>query len=206
MSAKDSKLYYGPTHTNLNVIVALDIRVGGNDPYNSDLLEVCAMPLNHSYRPHADFAPFYLRIKPTFPVDLKIAKLGGLRFEEEYLASPTDGINAAELFGIWWKNFRPNPEKKIEILTWDWSSKRKWIEAWLDGEYMEYISSNYRDLEPLLNFINDREDYHGGMAKYPVQKFTALMHYSGIEILDRNSLMSNCKAMSDAYRYLLHQR
>lgn len=203
---KDAKLNYGPMHLNLDVIVAIDIRVGGHDPYNSDLLEVCAMPLNHSYRPHPVFIPFHLRIRPTFPVDLKTAHLGSTVFAEEYLSSPSDGIHSAELFGHWWRGFRARPDKKMQILCWDWPAKQKWVETWLGGDYEDFISTKYRDLLTVTQFVNDRDDYQEGTVQYPVQEFANILGYSGIELLSRNSLMSNCKAMSDLYRHFLHQR
>lgn len=203
---KDAKLNHGPMHTNLNVIVAVDIRVGGNDPFNSDLLEVCFMPLNHSYRPHPEFGPFNLCIHPSFRVDLKIANLSKPRFETEFLGATQDGINAAELFGHWWTSIRARPDKKMQFLCWDWASKKPWLENWLDGLYLEIVDPVARDVMTLMEFLNDRNDYHGELPPFPIQTFSAMLNYSGTELLQRNSLMSNCKALSDVYRWFLHQR
>src|ERR1700744_364552 len=139
MPAKDSKLRFGPMHTNGNVIVAFDIRVGGTDPFNSDLLEVCFMPLNHSYRPHPEFGPFNLCLRPSYPVDKKIAHLSLSRLETEFISSPTDAISGAELFGHWWRGIRPGPENKMQFLCWDWASKKPWLESWLEGDYLEWV-------------------------------------------------------------------
>lgn len=206
MPIKDSKLRYGPTHTNLNMICALDIRVGGLDPLTSDLLEVCIMPLNHSYRPHQEFPPFNICIRPSFLVDLKIASLNKDRFQEQFVESINDVVKVEELLNYWWGNIRVKPDKRIIPLVWDWPEKKKWLQHWLGETYSEIFHESYRDALPLLNFINDREDYRGEEPPYKFPTFDQLIVRSGMTLLQRNSLMANCKALSDCYRYLLHQR
>lgn len=206
MPLQDAKLNYGPIHTNNNMICAVDIRVGGLDPTLSDLLEICVMPMNHSYRPHAEFAPFNLSIKPSFLVDLKVAKISKPVLEEQFLYSAIDAIKAAELFEHWWTQIRVRPNKQIICLTWDWPTKKPWLKYWLDTAFEELFTESYRDLLPMLNFINDREDFFGNDIPYKVPSFSQLVFRSGLTLLSRNSLLANCKAMSDCYRYLLHQR
>lgn len=206
MSAKDSKLHYGPHHLNLNVMVAIDIRVGGTDPLTSDLLEICAMPLNHSYRPHPSFPPFHLPIKPSFQVDLKVANLGKARFMEEYANSAHEAIKVAELFATWWRAIRVKPDKQIVPVIWDWPRIKPWLEFWLDGAYLEIFAETHRDIMSVMHFINDRDDYRGDPIRYVVQTFSGMVSRSNCELLERNSLMANCKALSDVYRFMLHER
>jgi hypothetical protein len=206
MSAKDSKLRYGPHHTNLNMIVAIDIRVGGEDVLCSDLLEVCAMPLNHSYKPHPEFPPFNLPIKPSYPVDLKIAGLSRERFADEFLSSAHDAIKVGELFCTWWKAIRPKPDKKIIPFVWDWHRVQPWLDFWLGGEYLEIFHETHRELMSVMHFLNDREDYYGNDIFYKMQTFGNVVTNSGTELLMRNNLMANCKALSDCYRSMLHKR
>lgn len=206
MSAKDSKLWYGPHHLNLNVLVVIDIRVGGTDPLQSDLLEICAMPLNHSYRPHQDFPPFHLPIKPSFQVDLKVANLGRARFNEEFANSAHEAIKVAELFIAWWRGIRAKPDKKIVPVVWDWPRIKPWLEFWLDGSYFEIFAETHRDIMSVMHFINDRADYRGEEVRYASQSFGGMVSRSGFELMERNSLMANCKAISDCYRHMLHNR
>jgi hypothetical protein len=206
MPMKDSKLNYGPMHLNNNILVAIDIRVGATQPLMGDLLEVCFMPLNHSYRPHPEFTPFNLTMKPNFPVDLKVAGLNKPRFDEQYVVGGLDSIKVAELALDWWRRIRAKPDKRLVPVVWDWPSKKPWLEYWLDGEYLEIFADTHRDIMSVMHFLNDRDDYHGTDIRYKVGGFTNLVKGSGLDLIDRNSLMSNCKAISDVYRYMLHQR
>jgi hypothetical protein len=206
MSAKDSKLRWGPHHLNLNVICAVDVRVGGESPETSDLLEVCFMPLNHSYRPHQEFAPFNICIKPSYPVDLKTARLSKDRFQEQFLTSAFEAVKAVELLEHWWSAIRARPNNQLVCMAWDWTRVQPWLRYWLDPIYSEIISESHRDLVSLLNFINDREDYYGEEPPYKAPTLQQLITRSNVQLIDRNSLLANCKAMSDCYRYLLHNR
>lgn len=203
---KDAKLRYGPMHTNLDMIVAIDIRVGTDNHEMGDLLEICAMPLNHSYKPHQEFPPFHLPIKPSFQVDLKIANLSKPKFMEEFAHSAHDAIKVRELFETWWGAIRAKPDKKIIPLVYDWPKKLPWISYWLGGSFEEIFSDTHRDIMSVMHFLNDRDDYRGDAVRYKVYGFSAMVNYSGQELLERNSLMANCKALSDVYRFMLHNR
>ncbi len=203
MGKQDAKLRWGPNHLNSDMIVALDIRVGGEQPYNSDLLEVCFMPLNHSYKPHPEFAPFNIRIRPDFDVDNKIAGIDKQTLKTEHVM-PADQV--CNLLEAWWSAIRAKPSNKMCILCWDWPTKKPWIEHWLTGSYSELIAESYRDSLPLLNFVNDRSDYRGEEVTYKQPTFSQLVTRSGYKLIARNSLMANCLALSESYRFILHQR
>jgi hypothetical protein len=201
---KDSKLAWGPEHLNHNVIVAFDIRRGGTDMFSSDLLEVCFMPLNHSYRPHAEFLPFNMRMKPSFPVDLKHARLSRPALEEFLTALPSDQV--ADLLEHWWKQIREKPEKRAVLLGHDMIYKIPWVQHWLGTLYPEIFHETYRDVTSLMHFLNDRDDYRGDPVRYKQANWRDFCKSSNAPLLDRNSLLLNCKSLSDGYRWMLDQR
>lgn len=204
MPRKDSKLRWGPEHLNHNVIVAFDIRCGGSDPLLADLLEVCFMPLNHSYRPHPEFLPFNMRMKPSFPVDLKRARMSRPVLDEYLTAIASDQV--ADLLERWWAGIREKPDKKAVLLGHDVIHKLPWISHWLGGLYLEIFHETYRDVTSLMHFLNDRADYRGDPVRYKQASWSDFCKSSNAELIDRNSLMANCKSLSDGYRWLLDQR
>lgn len=207
MPLQDAKLRWGPMHANSNVICAIDIRTGGIDPLESDLLEVCFLPLNHSYKPHDEFTLFNLRIRPSFPVNLKYARLNREVFKTDFLESPHDGIKSAELFEYWTERLELKQHKKILPLCWNWAEVKPWLKHWLGLTYDAFIHpESVRDLSTLLNFINDREDYYGNDIPYKQPTFDQLVKRSEVKLFDRNSLTANCLAMSECYRVILHNR
>jgi hypothetical protein len=201
---KDSKLGWGPEHLNHNVIVAFDIRCGGTDPYSSDLLEVCFMPLNHSYRPHPEFLPFNMRMRPSFPVDLKVARLNRPTLDEYYESLTSETV--VDLLEHWWRQIREKPDKKAVLLGHNVIYKIRWLEYWLGGSYLEIFHETYRDVTSLMHFLNDRADYRGEPVRYKQANWRDFCKSSQAQLIDNNSLMANCKSLSDGYRYLLDQR
>jgi hypothetical protein len=199
----DAKLNWGPIHTNSNVICAVDVRVGGEDATNSDLLEVCFLPLNHSYRPHENFVLFNPKIRPSWKVDKKLARLSNDALEE-YKQSSFDSVTARTAFEQWCEHsLKLKHNKKVLPLVWDWTSKKPFIEMWLQSSFGDLIHDSVRDMLPVLNFMNDRADFWGDEIIYKHPTFEQLVKRSEVELIDRNSLGANCKALSDVYRYLL---
>lgn len=202
MPNMDDKLFFGPQHVNSNVICAIDIRVGGKDPLTSDLLEICLIPVNHSYKKHAHFIPFNLRAKPGFPVGRE-AKLNAQEVEE-WQQLPFDSVDTGDLFIDWVERLDLPRHKQIIPLCWSWHPMIPWLTHWL-GEYnFKYIfSSEYRDIQSVVNYINDKDDYCGRSIKYKIHKFRQAIKDAKVELFDKNSLMSNCMAVIDLYSVLL---
>lgn len=208
MPLKDAKLNFGPTHVNNNVICVFDIRTGGPDPTKHDLMEISILPLNHSYKPHAKFPLFQIHIKPTYPVDLKYARVSKPEFEENYQKCPHDTIGSAELFCHWVEKLELHNHKKIFPMAWDWINMKPWIKEWLGPETFDLYIDNevYRDPMSILNFINDRSDYWNEPIQYVHPTFDQLCVRSNVERFDKNSLSANCLAVSQCYRKMLHNR
>lgn len=206
MPLVDAKLNWGPIHANSNVLCVIDIRTGGTDPRESDLLEVCFLPLNHSYKPHPEFPMFNIRMRPSYPVDLKQARLSKDKLVD-FKESPLDSIKGGEVFEAWTERLALKEHKKIIPVAWNWIEIQPWIKFWLgDLTYEHYIHESHRDLLVLLNFINDREDYFGSEPPYKHPTFGQLLGRSGVKLFDRNSLPANCVALSECYRHILQNR
>lgn len=194
-----SSLRYGPVHANSNVICAVDIRVGGLEPDRCDLLEIAILPINHSYKVHPEFRLFHTRIRPSWPVDLKVAKLSKDKLKE-YQQSSFDSIGAFGIFEHWCRDVLQLKEhKKIMPLVWDWAKIKPYLMAWAGPtNFEDHFSEVVRDLLPVMSFVNDRTDFFGDTIQYPIPKFTQLCTRNHIEIIERNSTVANVKGLVDA--------
>lgn len=205
MPANDTKLRWGPIHVNSNIICAIDIRIGGENPIGSDLLEVVCIPLNHSYKMHREFKMFQVKIRPSWRVDRKLARLNEHIFRE-YEQSPHDAIGSFSLFEYWVKETLELKEnKKLIPLVWDWGSVKPWIEMWCGGSetFNYYFHESVRDMLPVLNFINDRCDFWGEDVKFKHPTMYQLLERNEVSLIDKNSCPANCKALIDAHYQML---
>lgn len=199
-------MYYGPIHTNSNVIAAIDIRVGGESPEMSDLLEICMLPLNHSYKPSSKFAVFTMKFRPSHLIDPKVSGIKSKEDLEVFSSSSYDPIDAQDILNHWIAKLELSKNKKILPLSWNWIDKKPWIKHWLGSEYEMYFDESYRDPLAIINFINDRNDYHGDEIQFKHPTFGQFLNRQGIKLFESNSLIANCVAMSEGYRNLLHNR
>lgn len=199
------KLLHGPEHVNNNLICAIDIRVGGTDPMTSDLLEICVLPLNHSFKVSVDFGLFHTKIQPAWPVDRKVSGLGKEALVEH--TSAPDSVLALEMFERWFFELNLPKHKKIMPLVWDWSHVFPYLKIWMPGSnFGDFIHESVRECLPLLNYVNDRQSLMGQEVTFKHPTFGQLCARSGVEHIERNSVLSNCKALSDAYRHILGLR
>lgn len=146
---------------------------------------------------------FHARIRPSWPVDTKYAKLSKPALEE-YKKSPFDGIGAFNLFEHWIASLGLKTHKKIMPLVWDWASIKPYLQMWAGQSNFEYYFSDVvRDLLPVMAFINDRTDFWGEPIKYPHYRLSQLAVRENIEQIERNSVLSDVKALVDTNVQLL---
>jgi hypothetical protein len=197
-------LSWGPVHANNNVICAIDIRVGGDDPLRSDLLEVCFLPVNHSYKIHPHFLMFSAKIRPAWPVDGKIARLNQEALAT-FVTSSQDGVTARSMFERWCEQtLQLKKHKKVLPLVWNWARMVPYLQLWLGSSYEDLIyHESVRDLLAVLNFINDRNDFWGEEVPFKHPRFGEIVNRNDVELIERNSLSANCDAMIKAYNQLL---
>lgn len=198
-----SQLFWGPTHTNCNVICAIDIRVGGDDPVSSDLLEIAVLPVNHSYKLHPVLKMFQVKIRPAWKVDRKVAKLSSTNIGD-FLTSSFDSVGAFALFERWVRDMEMKSGKKLIPLVWDWGHVKPRLQNWM-GElsFDHYFLNAPRDCVSVLNFMNDRSHLWGEDQEFKHPTFAQFLTHTGTELIDTNSVTSNAKALIDAYRKVL---
>lgn len=200
MSFKESKCRWGPEHVNSNVICAVDIRVGGTDPSTCDLLEICFIPVNHSYKMHTEFNLFNVRIRPCWPVDGRVAKLN-IEARSEFEKSSNDAHGAYTMFEYWCETtLELKNQKKILPLCYDWSYIKPFLKYWMgDDGLAHYIGDSIRDVQSMMNFANDRHAFWGDEVPYPIIRESQLYSRSNIPLIEKNSLLANCKGLIDVY-------
>lgn len=206
MPLKDSKLHWSPEHCNSNVLCAIDIRVGGTDPSCSDLLEVAFVPLNHSFKMHTQLNLFSLKMRPSWPVDNRVAHLNAETLEE-YKKSSVDGQGGYALFEHWCQTtLELKTNKKIMPVCYDWSYMKPFLKAWMGEEGFEYhVSESIRDVQCMMNFVNDRHSFWGDDVPYPIIKRSQLFRRNGVGLVERNSLLAVCKGVIDIYGLTLRK-
>lgn len=203
MSNRGQKINFGPVHNNANLTCAIDIRVGGSDPNCSDLLEVAFLPLDAKYKLHTEFKPFQLKMRPSWPVDKKVAKLNATNIKD-YETSPFDQIGGQGLFTRWADSLELRTRKKIIPLVWDWAKVQPYLKMWLgDLTFEHYIFKNSRDLMTVINFINDRGDYWGDEIPFKILKRTNMFTRLNVQLIDENSVVANALAMIESYNLML---
>ena len=200
----NGKFKWGPTHTNNNVICAIDIRVGGERPQNSDVLEVAFLPLNHSFKLSPEMKMFQVKIRPSWKVDSKVAGLNAVTIKD-YTSSPFDGISSFALFERWVETtLELKPGKKIMPLVWDWARLKPYLQNWMGDETFDhYIHESVRDGMTVLNFLNDRWDVWGESPEFKQPTFSQFCTRSGVELIEKSSMSANAMALIEVYRQQL---
>lgn len=202
-TGKAGDLRWGPGHCNKNVLCAIDIRVGGTDPGMSDLLELAILPVSHSYGVHQEFKLFHLKMRPSWPVDGKVAGINkeGL---QEFMDQPFDTIGGFSMFEAWVERLGLRRGKGLMPLCWDWAFVKPFLKMWMGEEnFNHYINPNVRDLQTVLNVVNDRYFFWHEPVPIVHPKRQTLYHRLGVELIDKNSCVAQCKGMVDAYKTLL---
>lgn len=195
---------WGPAHLNANILCAVDIRVGGDDPFTSDLLEICVLPISCTYKVSPHFTLFNVKMRPNWPIDQRLAGLSDPDVKD-YKQSGVQSEAARGMFERWFTHtLQPMKHKKIMPLVWDWAAQKPWLKLWLGSSFDEIFHENVRDCMTLLNFINDRYDKWGDKdVPFKQPTFTQLLTRQEITLIERNSVLANCKALQEAYYNLL---
>lgn len=198
MPAQDAKLNWGPMHVNSNLIAAIEIRTDGRN-----ILEFCAVPVNHSYERHKKLPPFHIKMRPSWAVDLKVAKLSKEVYKAEYATAILDQVDGRTQFERWCEDIiKLKANKKIMPLTFHWSNKQPVIAEWLGESFKDLVHPQVRDLASLQPFVQDRADFWGGEADIKSTEINAAFNFLHVE-LDRNDIPMRALAIIEAYQKLL---
>lgn len=143
-------------------------------------------------------------MKPDFPNDeTELTKA----HQEKYTSAVYDSAAGFQMFEVWVESvLQLKRHKKIQPLVWNWAIVRPLLRRWM-GElsFDHYIQDTPRDLNTLLNYVNDRHDIWGETVPYVHPTPGQLFNRSGVKLIDKN-LTSVCKGYADVYKLLLTQR
>lgn len=197
---RENKLRWGPDHVNSNVMCAIDIRRGGEDADNSDLLEVCFLPVGPSYKLSSEFKLCQIKMRPSWRVDTKVARVSKEHLDE-FTKSPFDAVTGFSIFERWFATLDLREHKKIIPLVWDWARIRPFLVNWMGPiNFAHHIDENVREARSVLNFINDRADISGQKIEFVAPKFSQFLSKNRVELIDTNSVPANCDALIKAWR------
>lgn len=196
---------YCMKHLNFNALCSVWIETSGNDPRIHSIVQVCVMLLDNFIRPSQAILPFYFDINPggVENVDYKSATLGKERLLKACI-SGIPAIQAADYFDDWFKRLDLPRNKKIVALTHNWPLKRQYFEQWLGfHNFRGCFSEEYRDLQPIASYCNDRLNLKAEPAAFPKvtdQYIGNMVHIESGSSLD---IIEKCANLSSVYRNMM---
>lgn len=200
------------TDTNLlnlngDVLCAVDILMTGPDPRKDQIYEICVLPLNSHFKPHAGIVPFHILFQPDInKIDLdKLPKSLTKSDIYEAVHKGTHPYIIADRFEEWYAKIHLRERKRICVLSYDWILKSQFIINWLGIlHYNQFFSYAYRDLLTTALYINDKCDYHSEVIRYPKYDLQYLFSQSGVEgAVGKYDTMMNCISIAECYKRML---
>lgn len=155
---------------NHHLMCAVDIETTGTRPGWHEIIQIAFLPLNNKLEPHQDKQVFECLIKPRYPEriadDLPYGMAGNVKKAQ---LSGFDRDVALDIFDLWYTNLKLPERKRIIPLAFCYQFDIAFLQEWMGHEnYAARIDSRTRDLQTVVQFLNDRADWHG--QEYPFQK------------------------------------
>src|SRR5262245_48167435 len=157
-------------HLNSNLLCALRISKSGPRPRYHDLIEICVIPVNSTWRPMTTIMPFYQMIQPKRKENIEDASLATVNREELYhiCEHGIDAYAALDLFDMWFENLMLKTRKKISLLVSNWGEDREFVLDWVQPEgYAQYFDHRIRDVSVAALYANDKADSRAEPVPYP---------------------------------------
>jgi hypothetical protein len=195
--------FLNATIFNYHRLAAIDIIT---IPKTKEILEICIYPLNAKYERAKSIIPFNVTMKPRLHPSL-VRLVGTGISRAKYESAFNSGLmpsKAAELFISWYEKKVVKVEnKKILPVTYDWASKKPFLQEWLGPKNFDhYFHFQIRDILPLTLFCNDWADKNVEQVPFPKVDFAYICSQSKVEH-NRNDTLINCAAITKVYNIIL---
>ena len=125
-------------HVNNNIICAVDCKITGKRPFYHDLVEIAIIPLDHSMSADRKRLPFHAVMRPprpeniTFKPDNKVTpRIMSKVMFADLIPVALDSWTLAQAFENWFAGLGLKPEKRIQVLSYNWAEIRPYVQDWL---------------------------------------------------------------------------
>lgn len=139
--------------------MGIHLKVTGQDPNKTDLLEICAIPLDEFYDRDRDAPFFHLLMHSRHPgtYEPKLANLNNVDVKKIYTGA-CDYYDGGGLFTEWLFDLTKDLGK-VQLVGFDLQHQHRWLKDFLtETIYAKYISDVDRDLLQLIGYINDKSN------------------------------------------------
>ena len=185
------------------MIGVIDCETTGLIPYFHEAIDISILPLTDTFEPHEGIEPFYVEIKPQFPerAEARALKVNGHTMDELMQRTITRE-SAVNMFTEWFSRCVPR-HQKVEPLAQNWSFDRSFLTATFQGLNLDnYIFYRARDIQRVIEFINDRARIHGARVPFSSSALVKVAQALGIENKNPHSAMCDCYTTAAVYRTL----
>ncbi|MDX1372169.1 MAG: hypothetical protein R3321_06845, partial [Nitrososphaeraceae archaeon] len=171
-------------HLNSNILCAVTIKTTGSDAQKHELLEIIVLPLASDLTIKKDILPFNVLIKPE---KIRRAEYNlDNNFVLNCIEKGLDKYEAADIFEAWFEKLELRYSKKIMVLTHNWAAKRDFIKEWLQPTgFDKAFHHEYRDVQAIGLFYNDKFDFKNEMWPFPKVKLSYMCAVQKLEYEDR---------------------
>ena len=196
-------------HLNSNVLCAVAIKTTGPDAQKHELLEIAIIPLNATCDIDKSKLPFNILFKSDDQVLTRAAYNLDNELVTKCMGMGLDKFDAAELFDGWFDKLGLiEKRKRIMPLAHNWAAKRDFIKEWLQPTGFEMtFSHEYRDIQSIGLFMNDRMDVKNERCPFPKVKLGYMSSMQKVEYVERlPTVIDECQALVNLYKSLIRSQ
>jgi hypothetical protein len=191
-------------HLNSNILCVIAIKTTGSNAQKHELLEIAIIPLDFKCNISKDIMPYNVILKPE-NIDRAEYNLDNdlvLKCVEQGM----DKYEAADLFEAWFAKLQLPPRKKIMVLTHNWAAKIDFIREWLQPTSFDMcFSHEYRDIQAVGLYLNDRDDVRNERYSFPKVKLSYMGAVLRVEYEDRlPTVIDECQCIINIYKELVN--
>lgn len=204
---EDAPHFKAHINMNGNIMAAVDVETTGLDATKHDIIQIAVVPLDSTYRPNPNIAPFVYKIAPRIDrlkyVEKKANRVHGFDLADMVRSCP-DCWTVSDRLVEWFDKLPLGMDKRLVPLGHNYSFDRQFIIEWLGPlSYDRMFSYHYRDSMHLALSINDACDIHAEPAAYTRYGLGDLCRFHKVENLKAHDALCDCLATAELYRRMI---
>lgn len=199
-----------PWHLHGSQIVSIDVETTGLDPMLHEIFQIACVALDYQFKPLKGVKKFVMSMQLDSPetVDYEGIRQAGysrkrLHLHTQYGLSQQEGV---EYFKNWIEDLELAPNRRICPLALNWQFDKPFIQQWLGNKlFGNLFHPHYRDLIPLVQFINDLYYIKGEDPPYRQANLAYLAKTLKVDNLKHHDALNDVIVTAEIYRRLLNK-